>query len=1750
MSSVDDRIVNMQFNNKQFETGVSQSKASLETLEKSLQKTGQGKGLSEMANGVDTVRTRFSAMQVAGVAAIATIASKATTAGINLVKSFTLDPLTQGFQEYQTNLNSIQTIMANTGKSVKVVNGYLNQLNEYSDQTIYNFSEMARNIGTFTAAGVKLDTAVSAIQGISNIAALSGSSSQQASTAMYQLSQAIAAGRVNLQDWNSVVNAGMGGKNLQRALAQTGVAMGTVSADAVKLGDNIKIAGASFRESISAKTGEQSWLSSDVLVKTLSIMDGRLSKTAIANENLKWSTKQVNDELERQQKILKKEGFSDDQIKSLTKMANAAYESATVVKTLPQLIDVTKEAIGSVWAQAFTGIIGNFNESKKLWTSASNSVNAQITKFGQGLLGMITQWRKLGGRDAVIEGFKNGFTALGKVLGAVKDAFKDVFPPGAGKNLAALSKGFESFTAAMIPSESTLNSIRSIFGGVFAVLRVGLVVVQSIAGAFGAFFAALFSGSSGLRGGLLGMLGTVGEVIKGFESWVTSGGRVVNFFKTLGAIAGTVIKPLVSAVGLVAQAFAALLTGQGLSGFTGPLKEAGGIVAGFVATAASGLERLTAPFGWLSDIFGAIKDKALQLMDAFSPFGEAANTFANVSDAINGKLGGVNAVLDKTSAGADAVSRGFKGASDATSGAVDKMSGVVSDGFGKATDAMNKAKDAVAGVAQAFGDSGKAATTSGGEKMAATADTVGNGWERVKNVLIIIGSGLKTGFEALGKAASAIRNQFTQLFGGMDAIDWAAFTNAILGGALILAIKRSVDTFRGFGEAFDNVVEGITDSLGAMQNALKAQAIKAIAVAVALLVGSVIALTLVDPKKLAVGIGALASVMALAAGTLTALSKISTANNTYPAMAAALLALSVAMLNLAGAVILLGKQDLATLAKGLGAVAIAMIVMAGAVAALGKTKSVSLGASAALLAMAVSMNLIAGAVFLFGKMNMGTLAKGLGAMAVSIVLISAALAALGMVGPAVLAGGAAMFLVASAMVVLSGAVLAFGNMDLMTLAIGLGTMAAVLIIFAGALFLMGANAAGTLAAAASIAILVGALTALVPAIFALGSMDFMTLVKGIGALVVILGLFVAAIGALGVIAYFVGPGLILLGAALLLAGGGMLAFATGFAILATVGTAASAVLVAAFHALIAVLPSLGIGIAQAMTTFLETIAKASPRIRAAIGTIIKNFLGTVRDAIPEFGKTFDALLGEGIRIVQKNVPKFIEMGFTIIDEFLKSANKHIPKITESALELITRFLKAIEKNNGKVIDAGADLVIDTINEIARVIRERGDDLRRAGQNIATAIIDGLTGGLLTEGMDRVRRAAAAIADAIPGPIRSAMRINSPSKVAFYWGEMIGEGLAQGIYSKIRVVVGATVAMANALIAKGNDVIAAAQDKVRAAQAAADRKQADADATRFVAKRVKGKSKAAKAKRKALAKVARRQQKEANKAAKAAEKAQANFDRVEAFEAADLGGKGDFKASDSEENTQIAARLLAEAAAQMAASKRLRKKNRAASDALRKQAKKSAQQAKKFALKADKQRAQAEDYYSQEVDARIEAIEATRKAEEQALADQAELDAADAVGKAEILRKRAEANEAKAEAATKQALALIEEAKALSDTNAVRAMQLLDESEAAAEEAKKAADEAKAQREQAEQGSSGSGGSSNFQPSKSILEDAARAVDRYNASLQAATIAAQATQQPIQYVQNNYSPVALSASDIYRQSNNLLSLQEFKMGATK
>ena len=399
-TTVDSKVLEMRFDNKQFEAGVATSMSTLDKLKSKLNLTASAKGLENLGTaakkcdmsglgaGVDALQAKFSALQVIGVTALANLTNSAVNAGKRMVKALTIEPVMTGFNEYETKINAVQTILSNTankGTKMADVTRVLDELNTYADKTIYNFAEMTRNIGTFTAAGVGLEDSAAAIQGIANLAAMSGSNSQQAATAMYQLSQALAAGTVKLMDWNSVVNAGMGGQKFQDALKQTAREMG-ISVDAI-----IKKHG-SFRESLT-----EGWITADVLNTTLKKL------------TVEGATDYAN-------AMVKSGKYTKEQAKALIEEAQAAEDAATKVKTFTQLWDTTKETVQSGWAKTWELIIGDFEQAKNLLTPFSDFLNGIIDGMSDA-------------RNALLEsalgmGFEKLHTSVNKALAPIKKMSK------------------------------------------------------------------------------------------------------------------------------------------------------------------------------------------------------------------------------------------------------------------------------------------------------------------------------------------------------------------------------------------------------------------------------------------------------------------------------------------------------------------------------------------------------------------------------------------------------------------------------------------------------------------------------------------------------------------------------------------------------------------------------------------------------------------------------------------------------------------------------------------------------------------------------------------------------------------------------------------------------------------------------------------------------------------------------------------------------------------------------------------------------------------------------------------------------------------------------------------------------------------------------------------------------------------------------------------------------------------------------
>lgn len=455
MSSIDERVVEMQFNNAKFENGIKQTTDSLDKLKKGLELKDASKGfsdldsaskkvnLSSIGSGVDNLVSQFSLLGGVGVAAMLNIGNAVVNAAKQFSNAFVTGPILDGFAEYETKMGSIQTIMANTarhGTTLETVNKELDALNEYSDKTIYNFAEMTKNASLFTNSGMKIEDATKVIKGFSNEAAASGTSAGDASRAAYQLSQALNTGIVRLMDWRSLQNVGMGNKNMQDGLVGIAKAMGTLK-DGTKTANLVQ---KDFNGSL-----QEGWLTSDVMAKYLGIM---------AEEN---------EELNRAQ--LASIGITGKQADAFIEQQRRAQDAATQVRTFSQLVGTLKESVASGWAETFGIIIGDFNEATGLWTSASNGIGEAIKAMSEARNDMLRGWKTNGGRDDLISGITNIVSALGSVIKPISQAFRDIFPPMTVERLVELTARFKEFTAGLKLSDTTSENLRRTFTGLFTI---------------------------------------------------------------------------------------------------------------------------------------------------------------------------------------------------------------------------------------------------------------------------------------------------------------------------------------------------------------------------------------------------------------------------------------------------------------------------------------------------------------------------------------------------------------------------------------------------------------------------------------------------------------------------------------------------------------------------------------------------------------------------------------------------------------------------------------------------------------------------------------------------------------------------------------------------------------------------------------------------------------------------------------------------------------------------------------------------------------------------------------------------------------------------------------------------------------------------------------------------------------------------------------------------------------------------------
>ena len=1240
--TIDERVVEMRFDNKQFESNVQTSLSTIEKLKKSLDMDGATKGLesidsaakkvdmSGLGSAVETVKSRFSALEVMAVTALANITNSVVNTGKQMLHSLTIEPISQGFEEYELKMGSIQTIMMSTGASLEEVNKYLQELNTYSDKTIYSFQDMTSNIGKFTNAGVGLEDAVMAIQGVSNVAAVSGANANEASRAMYNFAQALSAGYVKLIDWKSIEQANMATVEFKTQLLESAVACGTLTKTADGMYKTVKgnviDATHGFNDSL-----QDQWMTTEALVSTL-------------------------------------RDYADE----TTEIGAKAFAAAQDVKTFSQLMDTLKEAVGSGWANTWEILFGDFEEAKALWTGLNQVIGGFINAQADARNKMLQGWKNLGGRTKLIEALKNAFEGVQSVIKPICEAFREIFPPTTAKQLYDITENLRKFTANLKLSDTASANLKSTFKGLFAILDI-------VKQAFSAIFTAikpLFGGFGTLGDGILGFTGGIGDAIVAFDEFIKTSGA----FQKVGEGIATVIQTIMTALSTLKNKIKEKFESVNFELFHSLLErihermaqvgEAAGEMKSGVIVAFEVIGETLANCQFvqlLSAVWNAVKTIGSSLA---KNLGEA--NFSGIIDLLNGISFGAIAVGITKFVGT------FREAIEDIGSFKESFIGIL---------------DSVRGCFEAYQNQLQAGTLL---KIASaiailTASLI---------ALSLVGS------EKLNVALGAITVLFADLLASMavfnkisgQATGVVKSVTAMLGIAtavLILAsaLKKIADLDAKQLTTGLIGVAGLTTMMVAAAKAMSSNSKVIIkgatqmvifAAAIKILASVCEQLAKLDWNQLAkglVGVGVLLAEISLFLRTAKFSGKSITT-------ATGIVILSAAIKVLASACKDFGEMKWEDIGKGLASIAALLAEITAFTKLTGNAQNV-ISTGVALIAIAAAMKILASAVKDFSTMQWGEIARGLTAMAGALAAITVAVKFM----PNNMAGiGAGLVIVATALVVLSTALEKMGNLSWEQVAKGLITLGGAMTILAIGLNVM----TGTLAGSAALLVAASALLVLTPVLAILGAMSWSSIVKGLVTLAgafAILGVagavltpLVPSILALSGSLALIGVAVVGIGAGLALAGAGLSALAVGLTALAAAGTAGATAIVAS------------------LTVIITGVAALIPAIVAKIGEAIVEFCKVIADSAGAIGEAVKAVVLMLVDVLVECVPAIADGALKLIAGVLEALVEYTPSIVDSIFQFLIAVLEGVAKNLPGLIQAAVDVLMAFFSGIVDALK--------------------------------------------------------------------------------------------------------------------------------------------------------------------------------------------------------------------------------------------------------------------------------------------------------------------------------------------------------------------------------------------------------------------------------------------------------------
>lgn len=1226
--TIDKRIVEMEFQNRSFESGIKESIDSLEKLKRGLnfedatrglsdlERAGRSFSLSGIADGIDAIANKFSTLGIVGITVLQNLTNRAVDLGIQLAKSLSIDQITAGWSKYEQKTSSVQTIINATGKTLEEVNGYLDKLMWFSDETSYSFSDMTAALAQMTSSGGNIDNLIPLITGVANATAYAGKGAMEFSRAMYNLNQSYGAGFLQYMDWKSLELAGVASQQLKQVFIDTAKSMGRLSKEGKTVsGELVTIA--NFGTTLKDKWADTA------------VMEAAFGKFAELSEAAYQLVQSGQYETAADAMAALSGQYSE--------IAEKAFKSAQQAKSLNEAIEATKDAVSSGWMKTFEIIIGDFEEATKFWTDVTGVLWEVFASGAESRNEMLQAWKDLGGRDSMIESLWNLIDALRSIIRPIKDAFHEIFPPMTAERLYAITEGIRAFTEKIKIGDKTSENLKNTFEGLFAIVSILKQALEAIGSAAGGLIKFLLPAGEGL----LDITGKIGKYISALDDTIKKSDTFNKFFEKLGDALQPIVEKFNDGFGSIREVFARFADID-LSG-----------VDAFTET----LEIRFRPLHTLFKFVGTIFNFILDIIQGVMPYVEKAfNAIGESLRQIGEKIsvGDFSGVFDLLNSGL------FAGILIGIRKFIKNLGDVTGEGKG----ILESIKDIFGGL---------------GETLEAFQQRIKSGVIlKIAGAIALLAASILVlsmiDSEKLTTAMVAISTLFGELIASMAILTAitkdATFKNTTKATAsmismsvaiIVLAVameKLSDLDWEGIGKGLTAVTVLMTDlvmaahGLSGIEGKIFRTSISLIAFSAALsiLADVVQKLGALDLASLAKGLGG----VGLLIGELTLFTKFADLDSMGISKGVGLIALSTAIVILASAVEKIGAIDIPTLIKGVSAIGVLLGELVVFLNLTQKAKNVT-STAIGMTILAASMLIFSKAIADMGSMPLEQIGKGLLAMGVALAEVTVALNFLpkNTVSKAVALVG-----VASALVIMAGALKNMGGMSWEEIGKSLVALAGAFMIFVAALKFL----PNSLSGAAAILVISAALAVLTPCLKALGGMTWEEIAKGLLALAgafTVIGLAGLALGPLV-------PAILGLSASITLLGVGVAAIGAGVMLLSIGLSGLSVSLVAAGSAIVTFLGIL----LEGFNDLIPTISEIIRNLVIVILEVFNECLPSIIDSILQFIiKVLESLISYG--------PQIISLLADLIVKLLEGLTNEMPRLVEAGVNFILSFFSSI-----------------------------------------------------------------------------------------------------------------------------------------------------------------------------------------------------------------------------------------------------------------------------------------------------------------------------------------------------------------------------------------------------------------------------------------------------------------------------------------